>query len=115
MEWISARSWSASSNRFREPSASHGLRRSRTRWAKRKVIRFGSRRSKTPGDGVHGMKFAFRIFGLCWLLSLAVWAQSDAAGLDHVLTQMDTAARSFRTTEASVVWDQYQKVIDDKD
>lgn len=59
------------------------------------------------------MKFAVRILGLCWLLSLAVWAQSDAAGLDRVLTQMDTASRNFRTTEASVVWNQYQKVIDD--
>jgi len=28
---------------------------------------------------------------------------------------MDTAARSFRTTEASFVWDQYQKVIDETD
>jgi outer membrane lipoprotein-sorting protein len=64
---------------------------------------------------VRAMKFAVRILGFCWLLSLAVWAQSDAAGLDRVLTQMDAAARNFRTTEASVVWDQYQKVIDDTD
>jgi outer membrane lipoprotein-sorting protein len=28
---------------------------------------------------------------------------------------MDAAAKNFRTTEANVVWDQYQKVIDDTD
>ena len=61
------------------------------------------------------MKFAIRILGLCGLLSLTAWAQSDAPGLDRVLTQMDAASRSFRTTEASVVWNQYQKVIDDTD
>ena len=39
-------------------------------------------------------------------------APSDAA-LEKVLGQMDTAAVNFRTTEASVVWDQYQKVVDE--
>ncbi len=33
--------------------------------------------------------------------------------LDRVLGQMDSAAEKFRTTEASVVWDQYQKVVDE--
>ena len=50
-----------------------------------------------------------------WLLTAATWAQTDSAGLDRVLTQMDAAARNFRTTEASVAWDQYQKVIDETD
>ncbi len=40
-------------------------------------------------------------------------AQSDSAGMERVLTQMDVAARNFRTTEASVVWEQYEKVIDE--
>ena len=35
------------------------------------------------------------------------------AALDKVLGQMDSAAEKFRTTEASVVWDQYQKVVDE--
>lgn len=61
------------------------------------------------------MRFLIRTLGLCGLLSLASWAQSDAAGLDRVLTQMDAAAKSFRSTEASFVWDQYQRVIDDTD
>jgi outer membrane lipoprotein-sorting protein len=48
-----------------------------------------------------------------WLLAALAWPQSDSAGLERVLKQMDDAARNFRTTEASVVWDQYQKVIDE--
>src|SRR5229473_2059136 len=45
----------------------------------------------------------------------AAWPQANPAGLDRVLTQMDAAARNFRSTEASFVWDQYQKVINDTD
>ncbi|HEX7424572.1 MAG TPA: outer membrane lipoprotein carrier protein LolA [Terriglobales bacterium] len=47
------------------------------------------------------------------LLASAAAQSAESAGLDRVLTQMDAAARNFRTTEASVVWDQYQKVIDE--
>jgi len=49
----------------------------------------------------------------------AMVAVGDSAGaamdpaLDRVLGQMDSAAEKFRTTEASVVWDQYQKVVDE--
>jgi len=42
------------------------------------------------------------------------YAQSDAA-LERVLKQMDTAAANFRSAEASFVWDQYQKVVDETD
>src|SRR5580692_12121715 len=35
--------------------------------------------------------------------------------LQHVLSQMDQAAASFHTTQASFVWDQYQKVVDETD
>ncbi len=48
------------------------------------------------------------------LLAASAWPQNaDSAGLELVLTQMDAAARNFRTTEASVIWEQYQKVIDE--
>jgi outer membrane lipoprotein-sorting protein len=52
-----------------------------------------------------------------WLFVAAAWAQTvgDSVDLERVLTHMDVAARNFRTTEASVVWDQYQKVIDETD
>src|SRR5581483_9544050 len=41
-------------------------------------------------------------------------AQSNP-DLEKVLTQMDTAAKNFRTIEASFVWDEYQKVVDESD
>lgn len=50
-------------------------------------------------------------------MSMLAVGQTDASKsggtLDHVLTQMDTAATNFRTTEASFAWDQYQKVINE--
>ncbi len=49
------------------------------------------------------------------LLSAAASPQSNFTGLDRVLAEMDTAAKNFRSTEASFVWDQYQKVIDETD
>jgi outer membrane lipoprotein-sorting protein len=45
-------------------------------------------------------------------------AQSDAAldaALERVLTQMDSAAKDFRSLDASFVWDQYTKVVQDTD
>jgi outer membrane lipoprotein-sorting protein len=53
---------------------------------------------------------------VCLGAMVAVGAPADAAmdpALDRVLGQMDSAAEKFRTTEASVVWDQYQKVVDE--
>jgi outer membrane lipoprotein-sorting protein len=49
------------------------------------------------------------------LLSTVAWPQNNSAGLEHVLAQMDSAAKNFRSTEASFVWEQYQKVIDETD
>ncbi len=51
--------------------------------------------------------------GAIWLLTPASWAQSDSAALEHVLSRMDEAAWTFTSVEASVVWDEYQKVIDE--
>jgi outer membrane lipoprotein-sorting protein len=55
--------------------------------------------------------FAIALAVLLW--TSPAWPQTDSAGLERVLTQMDGAAKNFRTTEANVVWDQYQKVIDE--
>jgi len=50
------------------------------------------------------------------LLIAAAWAQPPSnAALERVLDQMDSTAANFRTTEASFVWDQYQKVVDETD
>jgi outer membrane lipoprotein-sorting protein len=59
------------------------------------------------------VRTVLKILMIGCLLAAAAWPQSDSAGLDKVLTQMDAAARNFRTTEARVVWDQYQKVINE--
>ena len=53
---------------------------------------------------------------VCLGTVVAVAAPADSTpdpALDRVLGQMDSAAEKFRTTEASVVWDQYQKVVDE--
>jgi outer membrane lipoprotein-sorting protein len=65
-----------------------------------------------------------RVQRLCRWALVMVWlatvgtAQSPAdsssvAVLEKILGQMDNAAAKFRTTEASVIWDQYQKVVDE--
>jgi outer membrane lipoprotein-sorting protein len=55
--------------------------------------------------------FVTGVVALLW--TAVAWPQTDSAGLERVLTQMDGAAKNFRSTEAKVVWDQYQKVIDE--
>jgi outer membrane lipoprotein-sorting protein len=47
------------------------------------------------------------------LMTLAGWPQGNSAGPERVLADMDTASKSFRSAEASFVWNQYQKVIDE--
>jgi outer membrane lipoprotein-sorting protein len=59
--------------------------------------------------------FFLGLLAVGWLSTSAAWAQSDSAGLERVLGQMDVAGKNFRTLEASVVWEQYQKVIDEKE
>jgi len=51
------------------------------------------------------------------LFTAAAWDQivGESAELERVLGQMDAAAKSFKTTEASVVWEQYQKVINESE
>jgi outer membrane lipoprotein-sorting protein len=54
---------------------------------------------------------------LGWLYSPVTWAQNagESAGLEHVLIQMDAAARNFKSAEANVVQDQYDQVIKQTD
>jgi len=54
----------------------------------------------------------------CSLLVFAAGPRAkpaDSASLDAVLKKMDTAAASFRTTQAEFEWDTYEKVIDEVD
>ena len=39
----------------------------------------------------------------------------SSASLESVLKKMDAAASNFRTTQADFVWEQYQKVVNDRD
>jgi outer membrane lipoprotein-sorting protein len=49
------------------------------------------------------------------LAAEAPQAASSSADLEKVLTQMDSVAASFKTTEADFVWDQYTKVVNETD
>src|SRR5258708_12183352 len=49
------------------------------------------------------------------MAAATVWPQSNSAGRERVLAELDTAAKNFRSAEASFVWDQYQKVINETD
>jgi outer membrane lipoprotein-sorting protein len=59
--------------------------------------------------GVHGLAILCLLF---FSFAHAVWAQSP---LQQVLQQMDRTAGNFHTTQATFVWTQYTKIVDDKD
>lgn len=58
---------------------------------------------------------ALRAVLIAGLLTAAAWAQNESPEPERVLGQMDSAARSFKSTAASLEWDQYQKVIDESE
>lgn len=50
----------------------------------------------------------------CLLPGMSAQIQADPnPALERVLSQMDRTAADFHTTEADVLWDQYQKVVDE--
>ncbi|MGB8013879.1 MAG: outer membrane lipoprotein carrier protein LolA [Terriglobales bacterium] len=65
------------------------------------------------------MRAAFQsfVFGLlvigCLVTAAGAQIAKESAELERVLSRMDTAAKNFKTTEASLVSDQYEKVIDE--
>jgi outer membrane lipoprotein-sorting protein len=61
-----------------------------------------------------GSRWVLLIVCLAPVLSFGAPADTSLdPALDKVLSQMDGAADKFRSAEASVVWDQYQKVVDE--
>lgn len=48
-----------------------------------------------------------------FLLAPAAWAQQNP--LQQVLQQLDRTAANFHTTQATFVWTQYTKIVDEKD
>ncbi|MFY9648067.1 MAG: outer membrane lipoprotein carrier protein LolA [Terriglobales bacterium] len=63
---------------------------------------------------LQSLLLAVAVFGL---LTAAAGAQiaGESPELERVVAQMDASAKSFRTAEASFVWDAYQKVVDETD
>src|SRR5438874_419511 len=59
--------------------------------------------------------FLQSVLTLFLLATSGLAAAQSTPDLEKVLNQMDTGAKSFRTTEASFVWDEYQKVVDEHD
>ncbi len=58
------------------------------------------------------------LLGLAWVNAFATPQSQESkssASLQSVLKKMDAAASNFRTTQADFVWEQYQKVVNDKD
>ncbi len=64
---------------------------------------------------LHFERAAFLCIVLAAALVSRATAQSDNAALERVLTQMDSAAKDFRSVEANFVWDQYTKIVKDTD
>lgn len=61
------------------------------------------------------MKLFPRILPLFVLLTTAGWTQKDTPTLESVLKQMDATAASFHSAEASFVWDQFTRVVNETD
>ncbi len=59
------------------------------------------------------MRFPLVVPMALLLFASAAWGQSDAAGLEHVLSQLDAAAKTFRNAQANFVGNQYTKVVDE--
>jgi outer membrane lipoprotein-sorting protein len=59
------------------------------------------------------LKAALALMIVSLLMTLAGWPQGNSAAPERVLADMDTASKNFRSAEASFVWNQYQKVIDE--
>ena len=82
-------------------------------------------KSDNPGLGRSGRAVKpassfWRCFVVAILPVLAIWAQEPPdvqsnAALQRVLNLMDSTAANFRSTEASFVWDQYTKVVNESD
>ncbi len=57
-------------------------------------------------------EFAVAAIAACLFIATAYARQPDSAALDHVLTQMDNAAKTFHSAQAALTADQYTKLVD---
>ncbi len=65
------------------------------------------------GSWGRAAQWPFILWFVHLLLAQAAWAQQTP--LQQILSRMDQTAANFRTTQATFVWDQYQKVVDETD
>jgi outer membrane lipoprotein-sorting protein len=77
----------------------------------------GRKKSPEASSGAHPISVRKTILLFSLLAAAATVAQTPPRSpqLEAVLTQMDMAAASFRTAQADFVWEQYQRVVDEKD
>jgi outer membrane lipoprotein-sorting protein len=68
---------------------------------------------RETGPWGRAAQLCFIIGAVLLLVAQAAWAQQTP--LQQVLSKMDQTAANFRTTQATFVWDQYQKVVDETD
>jgi outer membrane lipoprotein-sorting protein len=68
---------------------------------------------KVRSNFTKAVRTASKAFAAICLLIATAWSQGDAAASERLLTQMDAAAKSFRTAQTNVIWDQYDKVINE--
>ena len=61
----------------------------------------------------NAVRKASKTFVVACLLTATAWPQGDAAAFERLLNQMDAAAKSFRTAQMNVIWDQYDRVINE--
>ncbi len=82
------------------------------------VIRWGkSWRTKYGCNGSEGVALnrllQIAAIGLGFSVLLVHSASAQQSPLDQIVQKLDQTAANFHTTEASFVWDQYQKVVDE--
>ncbi len=68
---------------------------------------------REAGPWGRAAQLCFIIWVVLLLIAQAGWAQQTP--VQQVLSRMDQTAANFRTTQATFVWDQYQKVVDETD
>jgi outer membrane lipoprotein-sorting protein len=61
------------------------------------------------------MKKLILLASVAALLATSAFAQAGQANLETVLNLLDKTSLTFKSVQADFVWDQYQKVVDEKD
>src|ERR1700730_10329211 len=135
----SGANWSGLLSLSRAQSALVAMRRSKTRADTRRAIKFGRIKSNRISSTFERKRFRDNHFKrqsfqdivstqtmknvprsmvsqtlfVGWMLTAVAMGQGDSAQLERVLARMDETARAFRSAQATLTSDQYQKVINE--